>query len=55
MSALKLADFRHGLRIFGPMVDKNTTGILAGLPASENFPDFLYMFWDIDLKIGVNI
>ena len=49
--------FRHGWAIFGPLADKNTSkGVLLELPASEKFSGlFLYMFWDISLKLGIYI
>ena len=57
MSVLIPTDFRHGWEIFGPLADKNTwKGVLLELPASEKFSGlFLYMLWDISLKIGIYI
>ena len=57
MSVLILTDFRHGWAIFGPLADKNTwKGVLLELPASEKFSGlFLYMLWDISLKLGIYI
>ena len=38
VGVLILTDFRHGLAIFGPLMDKNTwKGVLLELPASEKF------------------
>ena len=50
-------DFRHGKAFFCPLVGKNTQELeLVELPASKKFPGlFLYMFWDINLKVGINI
>ena len=50
-------DFCHGWAIFGPLADKNTwKGVLLELPASEKFSrHFLYMLWDISLKLGIYI
>ena len=50
-------DFRHGWAIFGPPADKNTwKGVLLELPAREKFSGlFLYMLWDISLKLGIYI
>ena len=55
VSVLILTDFRHGWAIFGPLADKNTwKGVLLELPASEKFSGlFLYMLWDISLKLGI--
>ena len=57
VSVLILTDFRHGWAIFGPLTDKNTwKGVLLELPASEKFSRlFLYMLWDINLKLGIYI
>ena len=54
VSVLIPTDFRHGWAIFGPLADKNTwKGVLLELPATEKFSGlFLYMFWDISLKLG---
>ena len=57
MSVLIPTDFRHGWAIFGPLADKNTwKGVLLELPASEKFSGlFLYMLWDISLKLGIYV
>ena len=57
VSVLIPTDFRHGWAIFGPLADKNTwKGVLLELPASEKFSGlFLYMLWDISLKLGIYI
>ena len=57
VSVLIPTDFRHGWAIFGPVADKNTwMGVLLELPASEKFSGlFLYMLWDISLKLDIYI
>ena len=57
VSVLIPTDFRHGWAIFGPLADKNTSkGVILELPASEKFSGlFLYMLWDISLKLGIYI
>ena len=57
VSELIPTDFCHGWAIFGPLVDKNTwKGMSLELPVSEEFSGFfLYMFWDISLKLGIYI
>ena len=57
VSVLIPSDFRHGWAIFGPLADKNTwKGVLLELPASEKFSGlFLYMLWDISLKLRIYI
>ena len=44
-------------QFFGPLADKNTwKGVLLELPASEKFSGlFLYMLWDMNFKLGINI
>ena len=57
VSVLIPTDFCHGWAIFGPLADKNTwKGVLLELPASEKFSrHFLYLLWDISVKLGIYI
>ena len=57
VSVLTPTDIRHGKAILGPLADKSTRkGELVELTASEKFSElFLYMFWDINLKLGIHL
>ena len=57
VSVLIPTDFLHGWVIVGPLVDKNTwKGGDSRAPSQRKVSrTFLYMFWDISLKLGIHI